>query len=229
LRCAAAHLLRVAVRHFERGPEGYSVDTNIVKVGKWYYAMTTDWPWPPNCAPEPGPNHCLVPFGGSPIRTSNLLDVSSWRGWNGKNFSVSFADPYRGRVSHPEDHVYMPVPYMWYVNAINIHKPSHLFVATLWDPWNTAYGPEGLYLSTSKDLINWSKPTLVVSLAQLRAKEPKGNWSYSYFSLLDPKSNDANFSTIGDHPYLYYVRLDDNHGPYVRALFRQRITLAVKR
>jgi hypothetical protein len=88
-----------------------------------------------------------------------------------------------------------------------------------------AYGPEGLYLSTSTDMINWSQPTLVVTQAQLLAKEPKGNWSYLYFSLLDPRSKDPNFSSIGNHPYLYYVRMDDNHGPYTRVLFRQGIKL----
>jgi hypothetical protein len=98
----------------------------------------------------------------------------------------------------------------------------------LFDPFNDAYGPEGLYLSTSPDLIHWSKPELVTTIAKLQAEEPKGNWSYMYFSLIDPKSDDANFATITDDPYLYYVRSDDNHGPYVRVLFRQKIKLSVK-
>jgi hypothetical protein len=46
-----------------------------------------------------------------------------------------------------------------------------------------------------------------------------------YFSLIDPAAKDASFATITDHPYLYYVRLDDNHGLYQRALFRQRVKL----
>jgi hypothetical protein len=117
---------------------------------------------------------------------------------------------------------------MWYVNAINYHEASKLFVATLFDPFNTAYGPEGLYLSTSADLIHWSKPVLVITVAQLKSKEPKGNWSYAYFSLIDPQSKDPNFATIGDSPYLYYVRSDENHGPYARVLFRQRLKLTWK-
>jgi hypothetical protein len=210
-----------------KGPAGYSVDTNIVKAGEWYYAMSTAWSWPPNCTAGKGPQHCLVPLGGSPIRTSNILDPSSWRGWNGKDFSVSFADPYLGPVKDVQDHIYTPVPYMDYVTGLNIYEPAHLFVATFWDGWDTKYGPEGLYLSTSTDLINWSRPTLVVTQAQLLAKEPKGSWSYAYFSLIDPRSNDSNFSTIGDHPYLYYVRLDNNNPPYTRVLFRQRLTLTL--
>ena len=208
-----------------QGPEGNSVDTNIVKAGDWYYAMVTDWPWPPNCSEGQG-HPCLLSFGGSPIRTANILDASSWRGWNGHDFGVVFADPYRSAVTRPQDHVYAPVPYMYYVNAINFHEAAHLFIATLWDPWNTAYGAPGLYLSTSADLVHWSKPTAVITLEQLRASEPRGNWSYLYFSLIDPKSADPNFSTVTDTPDLYYVRMDDNHGPYTRVLFRQRLTLS---
>jgi hypothetical protein len=210
------------------GPEGYSVDTNIVNVGKWYYAMATGWRWPPNCNEGDGPNPCLVPPGGCPIRTSDLLDASSWRGWNGTDFAVPFINPYQDRVTRPADFVCAPVTYMDCVNAINIHEPSHLFVATLGDPFNTEYGPEGVYLSTSTDLIHWSKPALVVTIAQLQAQEPKGNWSYMYFSLLDPKSKDPNFATIADDPFLYYVRSDEDHPPYVRALFRQKIRLSLK-
>jgi hypothetical protein len=46
-----------------------------------------------------------------------------------------------------------------------------------------------------------------------------------YFSLLDPKATDPNYSMITDDPYLYYVRSDENHGPYKRVLFRQKIKL----
>ena len=31
--------------------------------------------------------------------------------------------------------------------------------------------------------------------------------------------------TITDSPYLYYVRMDGNHPPYQRVLFRQEIKL----
>jgi hypothetical protein len=56
-------------------------------------------------------------------------------------------------------------------------------------------------------------------------REPEGNWSYQYFSLIDPKSQDSSYMTITNSPYLYYVRMDNNHGPYQRVLFRQKIKL----
>jgi hypothetical protein len=56
-------------------------------------------------------------------------------------------------------------------------------------------------------------------------REPEGNWSYQYFSLIDPKSQDSSYMTITDSPHLYYVRMDNNHGPHQRVLFRQNIKL----
>jgi hypothetical protein len=80
-------------------------------------------------------------------------------------------------------------------------------------------------LATSPDLIHWSKPVLAITQNQLLQREPEGNWSYAYFSLIDPKSTDPNYSMITDDPYLYHVRSDENHGPYKRVLFRQKIKL----
>jgi hypothetical protein len=115
---------------------------------------------------------------------------------------------------------------MGFVNAINVYQINgqNLVVATLWDYWSNELGPRGLYLTTSTDLVNWTKPRLVVKLKDLLAQDPKGSWLYAYFSLLDPTAPDMNFSTIGDHPYLYYVRLDNNNVSN-RVLFRQPVKL----
>jgi hypothetical protein len=203
---------------------GYSVDTNVVKFNGWFYAIATDWPWPANCTAQ-GPNQrCIVPGGGAPIRTQNFLDASSWRGWNGKDFSVSFADPYLGKIQNPKEHIYTPVPYMGFINAINIYQSGNLVVATLWDYWDNELGPLGLYLTTSTDLVNWTKPQLIANLAQIKAHDPKGSYLYAYFSLIDPAATGLNFETIGDEPYVYYVRLNNNN-VYDRVLFRQKVRL----
>lgn len=207
----------------DRGPMGYSVDTNVIEFGGWYYAVATDWQWPRNCSGQTGPHPCRVPNGGAPIRTSDVFDPSSWRGWDGTGFSVSFVDPYLGPVSHPQEHVYTPVPYMTFVNGVYVYQPSNVVVATLWDYWDNELGAPGLYLTSSTDLVHWTKPALVATLAQISAQDPPGSWLYAYFSLIDPTAPDLNFSIIGDHPYLYYVRLDNNGQD--RVLFRQRITV----
>jgi hypothetical protein len=211
----------------DHGPMGYSVDTNIVEWGGWYYAVVTDYAWPSGCVGQTGPNRCLVPEGGSPIRTQDVFDASSWRGWNGTDFSLSFADPSLGPVQDREEHVYTPVPYMTFVTAINIYQPGNVVVATVFNGYTNEYGPKGLYFTTSTDLVNWTKPTLVITLDKFLEQEPKGNWQYAYFTLIDPKAPDLNFSIIGDQPYLYYVRLNNNNSPYGRVLFRQGIKLSL--
>jgi hypothetical protein len=208
-----------------QGPEGYSVDSNIVKVGQWYYDEVYAWSWPPNCGDGKGQKPCLVPDGACAIRTANILDPSSWRGWDGKDFTVEFADPYRGAVTNPQAHVCATVPYLDYSTGINYHPASHLFIATLWNQGSASWGPQGVYFTTSPDFIHWSKPELAMTKDQMLRREPEGNWSYQYFSLIDPKSTDSNYMTITDNPYLYYVRMDGNHPPYLRVLFRQRIQL----
>ncbi len=208
-----------------QGPEGYSVDANIVKVGEWYYDEVYSWAWPPNCGGGKGQKACLVPDGACAIRTANILDPASWRGWDGKDFTVEFVDPYRAAVANPKAHVCVTVPYLDYSTGINYHPASHLFVATLWNQGSASWGPLGVYFTTSPDFVHWSKPELAMTQNQMLRREPEGNWSYAYFSLIDPKSTDSSYMTITDTPYLYYVRMDGNHPPYQRVLFRQKIKL----
>jgi len=208
-----------------RGPEGYSSDTGIVKVGRWFYASAYSWAWPPHCGENSKAAACLVSDSTCPIRTDNILDPTSWRGWDGKDFTVTFENPYVGTIANPSAHICKPVPYLDYASGINYHPASHLFVATLWNQGSAPFGPQGLYFTTSPDFIHWSKPVLALTLNQMIRRDPVGNWSYAYFSLLDPNSPDSNFTDITDTPYLYYVRSDNDHGPYRRILFRQRIKL----
>jgi hypothetical protein len=210
----------------DHGPMGYSVDTNIIPWNGWFYAMTTSWPWPAGCSGHAATGGCFVQNGGGPIRTTDVFDPTSWRGWDGSDFSISFADPYLAPLTDPQDHIYTPVPFMQLVNGIYIYEPAHVVVATLWNGFDDAYGPRGFYLSTSTDLVHWSGPTLVVTLEQMLANEQPGEWQYAYFSLIDPAAPDLNFATIGNEPYLYYVRINDHNSGY-RALFRQRIKLTV--
>ena len=83
-----------------------------------------------------------------------------------------------------------------------------------------------MYLTTSTDLVNWTKPRLVATVKEISKNDPKGSWLYAYFSLIDPAAPDLNFSIIGNHPYVYYVRLNNNNTSD-RVLFRQRIKLTL--
>ncbi|MBV8210205.1 MAG: hypothetical protein JO133_09105 [Burkholderiaceae bacterium] len=194
---------------------GYAGPTNILKVDKLYYALINDWPYK---AQQYGP--CL-------IRTSNVFDPASWRAWDGKAFTIRFADPYREKIAKPEEHVCPPV-FAGSADTLLQHAGTGNFVTTQFAPDNRFGGAAGFYVQVSRDLMHWSKPSLLVPISALLASDGAGKWTYGYDSLLDPTSIDRNFSIISDTPYLYYVRMDGKHPPYVRALFRRKIKLQIQ-
>ena len=193
---------------------GYNGPTNIMKVGQLFYALINDWPFK---AQKYGP--CL-------IRTSNVFDPGSWRAWDGKDFTIRFADPYRETIAKPEDHVCAPV-FPGAAESLVQHQASGTFITTQYAPDDRFGGPAGFYIQGSRDLIHWSKPSLLVKLSDLRASDGPGKWTYDYVSLLDPASTDRDFATVSDTPYVYYVRSDGNHPPYVRVLFRRQVRLKI--
>jgi hypothetical protein len=192
---------------------GYNGPTNMLKVGEFYYAMVNDWPYK------------LQKYGPCLMRTTNVFDPRSWRAWNGKEFAIRFVDPYRETNFKPEEHVCEPV-FPGEARSLVEHARTGTFLATQFTP-DDRFGPPGFYISASRDLTHWSTPVLVAKTSDLLATEGPGKWSYEYFSLLDPTSSDRNFATVGDTPYVYYVRFDGNDPPYARVLFRRQIKLVI--
>jgi hypothetical protein len=192
---------------------GYNSPTNIVKRGAFFYALINDWPYKQQ---KYGP--CL-------IRTTDPFDPGSWRAWNGQAFAIRFADPYREQAINAGEHVCPPV---LSGNADNLVEDSQsgTYVTIQIAPDDRFDGPPGFYVQDSLDLIHWSKPVILVTFSELRVADGSGKWTYGYESLLDPASADRNFSTLAGTPYLYYVRLDGDHPPYSRVLFRRRIRLS---
>lgn len=196
------------------GAFGYNSPTNIIMIGTYYYAMIGDWPYK---AQNYGP--CL-------IRTTDPFDTASWRAWNGADFTIRFVNPYADRGFKPEEHVCTPVG----VHALN--EPGSLSVYGAGGAYLTVqltagprYGTPGIYISASSDLIHWSKPSLVASTGAMLQEEPPGQWRYAYVSLLDPSAPDRNFATVGDAPFVYYVRFDQIRGNLSRTLMRRQIHL----
>ncbi len=200
------------------GPAGYNSPTGIVTNGRFYYAMINNWPYR------------AAPYGPCLIRTNNVFDPASWQGFDGRGFNVSFANPYvQTKISNPANYICSPVGNgaLGEVQSLVYHPASGAYLTTQFTP-DSRWGLPGLYLSASWDLISWSKPLLVMSTADIQAADPAGNWLYEYFSLLDPAASDRSFSTITNNPMIYYVRLDMNHSPYKRVLFRRPLTLTAK-
>jgi hypothetical protein len=197
------------------GAEGYDSPTNILKLGDYYYSIL-------NVRNE----YKAQPYGPCLVRTGDVFDPSSWRGFDGKAFAINFIDPYTERDAVPERHVCYPiVPGTIDSLAIDERTGAILGIVYVEDD-RYGHGP-GLYIMASRDLIHWSAASLAASTTELLASDYGANVSYLYFSLLDPKSKDRNFSTVSATPCVYYVRLDDDHPPYRRVLLRRRIDIAV--
>jgi hypothetical protein len=196
------------------GAYGFNQPTNIIKKGDFYYAMINDWGYR---AQKYGP--CL-------IRSKDPFDPTSWRAWNGIAFVVQFVNAYVDKNFAPEQHVCNPVM-PGSVDGIVLLEEEGIFLATQFTP-DSRYGPPGLYIFGSTDLVHWANPTLVAKTTELEAQDGAGRWTYGYTSILDASSKDRNFSTISPHAYLYYVRLDGNHAPYGRRLVRRHLLVQVK-
>lgn len=193
---------------------GYNGPSNIIKIDGFFYSLIGDWPYK------------LQEYGPCLIRTADVFDPGSWRAWDGKDFTIHFADPYRQTISNPANYVCKPV-YPGSADSLVRETRSGVFITTQFAPDDRFDGPPGFYVQGSRDLVHWSKPTLVVSFSDLGALDGPGKWIYEYESLLDPTSTDRNFSTISKAPYLYFVRSDENHPPYATILFRIPIRLRI--
>ena len=101
-----------------QGPEGYSVDTNILKVGDWYYTTAYSWAWPPGCGRAK--TERPVSFRMAPAPSAPRTSWTQARGAASTRVgtsAVSFVDPYKGAVADPQAHVCAPVPYLDYANG----------------------------------------------------------------------------------------------------------------
>ena len=159
------------------------------------------------------------------VRSDNLLDPGSWRGWNGSHYSVAFASPYKNHSSSnssnssssfdPSQHICTVLPYHPQLNPNQCHPaglvymPSSKFFVLTWTCQDDFF-----YMTASNDpnLQNWSRPYLFFNRTKnLSVDALHYVVSIAYPNLLDPHSDDDNFGTIGDEPYLFFVSL--GHSP----------------
>ena len=179
------------------------------------------------------------------IRTDNLSDPNSWRGWDGTGYNVVLGDRYN--------------------ETINTNSFAHLNKGTVWEG-NVAYhnenllysdyfekfmivgfgqsnGINGVYYTLSDDLIHWSQRILVktwdsgdyiISETDTRTRS-SSQYRVSYAGVIDHNSSDRNFSTVGQEAYLYWTENQPNGGAatcpnglscgaYERKIKRQQIT-----
>ncbi|MDP8919843.1 MAG: hypothetical protein M3O00_13325 [Pseudomonadota bacterium] len=178
---------------------GYANPTNIIEHDGWFYAfMFAD------SYKAQGRGNCL-------IRTRTLADPSSWRAWDGKDFSVRFVDPFRDAVADPQAHLCAPVAPQVInrmIGGLVRHRSSGAFIAIFGDKRQQADGRmvEGIFTSTSRDLKAWSEPSLVLEVQLLWDLACGDQDAFFYPSLIDPAANTFSFEDFGDTGFVYMAR-----------------------
>ena len=157
------------------------------------------------------------------MRTSSLLDPSSWRGWDGKDFTITFVSAYTLPPGDESKHIctvldpeIFPPPCVMYGVTYSVYL--NLFVGTI--NCNAIALPlpmnRTLYYSTSPDMITWAPMQVLLEPDVL----PHTGF-ISYPSLLDasaPTRGDSTFGTIGQNATLFYVRNTQNFFTWGRQL-----------
>jgi hypothetical protein len=193
--------------------------TNIIQMGSYFYAM-----------------YSMIDLVGNSggvciIRTNKLSDPNSWRAWDGHGYDIQFADPYIQNVSDPKQHVCTPIgtgKIFFSLGSVVLHRPSGLYLLSMraqrWDAAKAGVKP-GVYLSTSRDLINWSAPRLLLADTALGPSGAEGQSAEYYPSLMDPKSGGLNFTESSDRPYLFTIRTLPSFTTDNRQLIRRQVEL----
>ena len=196
---APANLVATAPYQFvqNNGPNGYFSPSNVVRSSDGYfYAMFRAQP------------RNAQQMGTCIMRTRDISNPGSWRGWNGSTFSVQFVNPYVV-TANPGDHVCAPVDF----NSIGTISES-LTYNTYFRKWmlvGNSIGdpptgrPAGVYYSFSDDLLNWTDAQLLMAAEISFAADCTLPDPIKESSILDPNSTSRNFETVGQNAQQFYT------------------------
>jgi hypothetical protein len=178
---------------------GFFNPSNIVADGAFFYFMAATTGWTGQSA-----GVCL-------FRTGDPADSTSWRAFDGTSFSRRFADPYAPQgPAHSSGTPCQPIaPFPTPVGAIVRHRPSGNWLAIFQAKRDGAtFAVSGFYYATSRDLLHWSTPRLLV-MGDTLYDDPcsSGGQLINYPSLLDPATASRNFTDVGASASLFYATL----------------------
>jgi hypothetical protein len=201
------------------GPAGFFMPSNIVEKDGFHYALVRALNGPRQAAAYPAQQR-----GNCLIRTRDLSDPGAWRAWDGEDFTVAFADPYREEVD-PRRHVaptvsveppagreHPPEAYgageMTESLTYNTHFGQYLLAGIARKPDPAGGDPVwGVYYSLSSDLVHWGERQLLAEARPFYLPHPDCTLPdpILYPAVLDPSSPDRNFGTTGKANELFFT------------------------
>ncbi len=202
---------------------GFFQPSNLFSDGKYIYffAATTGWT---------GQNS-----GACLFRSDDINRPERWRAYDGKGFNTRFSDPY-GKESDPAKTCQPIAPFGLPVGSVVRHKESGLWIGLFSASGNGKQFPlSGIYYATSKTMLEWSSPKLLLATASLYDAPcekgiPKTNGQLiSYPVLIDRNATGRNFDDTGNAPELYYsaLRLEGCQHSSDRKLMRQKLKILI--
>ena len=194
---------------------GFFNPSNIVSANgyKFFFSATTGWTG--------------QQYGVCVFRSKEPGRPNSWYAFDGKTFAIRYADPYG--PSRPRPAPCQPIaPFQAQPGAIVRHRGSGLWLAVV-QSWKDekSYPVSGFYYATSRDLISWSEPRLLLATKTLYDNACGAGRLNSYPSILDEQAKTRNFEDTGDEAWLYYasMRVDGCSHTGDRTLLRRRIVI----
>ena len=174
---------------------GFFNPSNIVADGTARYMMTSTTGW---TGQDAGP--CL-------FRTLTPDDPTSWRAFDGQAFSIRYDDPYRASTLPKPCRVIQPFPAP--VGGIVRHRATRAWIAVFQAAKDGKLFPEpGFYATSSRDLLVWDKPRLLLAGSTLYDDPCGANGRLiAYPTLIDRTATGRNFDDVGDTAELYYAAL----------------------
>jgi len=182
------------------GRFGFFSPSNPIKRGSYLYSMmiTTG-----NKGEDSGV--CVM-------RTKDITDPTSWRGWDGGSFSVRFTNPYYETMVPEQQHLCEPVSpdqilQMQRSVIYDTYLGKYVVTGTSfdYDPAQSRY-VRGFYFSTSDDLVNWTQRQLLMEGSTPNTYQCGQPDPVAYPSLIDQTSSDPNFRIAGRDLYVYFTQ-----------------------
>lgn len=186
-------------------PFGGGDDANygLMKIGDYYYIGVEFW----------GEGFKIQSYA----RTTDISDASSWRFFDGTDFTIPNVNPYTQVVTDPESHLPPPISNYYPLDFnTNLDPVEGLTYSSYFNKYiklrfrSFDFAPEitpGIYYYLSEDGFNWSGNALVVPFEDNFVNyeypgDEESHWAISYVSLIDQTNPGGD---IGQNAYLAYV------------------------
>ena len=178
----------------------------LKKVGEYFYIHVEFW----------GEGFKI----GSIARTNDITNASSWRYFDGEDFTIPNVNPYYDDVTDPASHLPPPIDNYYPLNINPNNEPVEgILYSTYFEKYITtrhrsySFAPEvkpGVYYYLSEDGFNWSGNALLIPFKDNFDKydypgDSEPYWGIWYQSIIDQVTPNSYNATIGKDAYLVYV------------------------